>query len=175
MPCDVDPPHLTFWHWSGVTPYTSSCEFAGSCVFGKQSPGNLSLRPLYPKTKRQALFRRYGRYFAEFLEDLSLVRLGLLDLTTCVGLRYGFTHTNLRGFSWKHALSPSRCPEALVRFTTRNDVARIYLKRLPHSTDTNPIMCVIYNAPSPHRICMKLRNINRMSIGSSFRHSLRPD
>ena len=38
----------------------------------------------------QALYRRYGRFFAEFLGDLSLVRLGLLDLTTCVGLRYGF-------------------------------------------------------------------------------------
>ena len=38
---------------------------------------------------RQALSRSYGRLFAEFLEDLSLVRLGLLDLTTCVGLRYG--------------------------------------------------------------------------------------
>ena len=32
---------LTFWHWSSVTPYTSSCEFAGSCVFDKQSPGIL--------------------------------------------------------------------------------------------------------------------------------------
>jgi len=32
------PPGLTFQHWSEVTPYTSSCELAGSCVFGKQSP-----------------------------------------------------------------------------------------------------------------------------------------
>ena len=39
------PPHLTFRHWSGITPYTSSYEFAGSCVFGKQSPGNNYLRP----------------------------------------------------------------------------------------------------------------------------------
>ena len=38
------PPWLTFRHWSGVTPYTSSYEFAGSCVFGKQLPGKLSLR-----------------------------------------------------------------------------------------------------------------------------------
>ena len=38
----------------------------------------------------QALFRGYGRFFAEFLEDILLVRLGLLDLITCVGLRYGF-------------------------------------------------------------------------------------
>lgn len=37
----------------------------------------------------QALSRSYGRFFAEFLKDPSLVRLGLLDPTTCVGLRYG--------------------------------------------------------------------------------------
>jgi hypothetical protein len=42
-----NPPYLTFQHRSGVTPYTSSCEFAGSCVFDKQSAGNLSLRPRY--------------------------------------------------------------------------------------------------------------------------------
>jgi len=36
---------LTFWHWSGITPYTSSYEFAGSCVFDKQLPEILSLRP----------------------------------------------------------------------------------------------------------------------------------
>ena len=61
--------------------------FAESCVFVKQSPGNLSLRPLI--AQGQALSLSYGRFFAEFLEDLSLVRLSLLDSTTCVGLRYG--------------------------------------------------------------------------------------
>jgi len=49
----------------------------------------------------QALYRRYGRCFAEFLGDPSLVRLGLLDLTTCVGLRYGLITFILRSFSWK--------------------------------------------------------------------------
>lgn len=44
--------------------------------------------------QRQALSRSYGRFFAEFLEDISLVRLGLLDPTTCVGLRYGTTMLN---------------------------------------------------------------------------------
>ena len=33
----------------------------------------------------QALSLSYGRFFAEFLEDLSLVRLALLELITCVG------------------------------------------------------------------------------------------
>ena len=28
---------LTFQHWAGVRPYTSSIEFAESCVFDKQS------------------------------------------------------------------------------------------------------------------------------------------
>jgi len=35
--------------------------------------------------RRQALSRSYGRFIAEFLEEQSPVRLGLLDLTTCVG------------------------------------------------------------------------------------------
>jgi hypothetical protein len=39
------PPYLTFRHWSGVTLYTLTYVFAESCVFVKQSPGNLSLRP----------------------------------------------------------------------------------------------------------------------------------
>jgi hypothetical protein len=45
----------------------------------------------------------YGRFFAEFLEDLSLVRLGLLALNTCVGLRYGLHIDERRSFSWKRA------------------------------------------------------------------------
>ena len=40
-----DPPYLTFRHWSGITLYTLTYVFAESCVFVKQSPGNLSLRP----------------------------------------------------------------------------------------------------------------------------------
>jgi hypothetical protein len=38
---------------------------------------------------RQTLSLSYGRCIAEFLDEESLVRLGLLDLSTCVGLRYG--------------------------------------------------------------------------------------
>ena len=122
---------MTFWHWSSVTPYTSSYEFAGSCVFDKQSPGRLLLQPptfespthsynsnydeqhngiCSPficsrfKSGGQALSRSYGRFFAEFLGDLSFVRLALLELTTCVGLRYGQVASNLRSFSRKSDL-----------------------------------------------------------------------
>ena len=51
---------------------------------------DLQLLPtLFNRVRGQALFRSYGRLFAEFLNEESLVRLGLLDLSTCVGLRYG--------------------------------------------------------------------------------------
>ena len=54
------PQPLTFWHWSGVSPYTSSCELAGTCVFGKQSPGifNCALICI-----RESLLRTYGQLF----------------------------------------------------------------------------------------------------------------
>ncbi len=52
---------------------------------------------------RQILSLTYDRFFAEFLNEKSLVPLGLLALSTCVGLRYEFNISNLRGISWKLA------------------------------------------------------------------------
>ncbi len=110
-----EPLTLTFRHRAGVSPYTSTFVLAETCVFGKQLHGFLSCSPitlptrgrneasflgwLHPRNLAttavldrvmgQALFRSYGRLFAEFLDEESLVHLGLLDLSTCVGLRYG--------------------------------------------------------------------------------------
>ena len=39
---ELAPQGFTFPHWSQVTPYTSTCVFAESCVFAKQS-----VAPLY--------------------------------------------------------------------------------------------------------------------------------
>ncbi len=64
----LDPPYLTFQHRSGVTPYTSSCEFAGSCVFVKQSAGNLSLRPSPRFGAQSKLFRSRNRSFCFALQ-----------------------------------------------------------------------------------------------------------
>ena len=57
--CDLPPPNLTFQHWSGLTPYTSSYELAESCVFDKQSVGVRLLRPLHLRAG-QAILRTYG-------------------------------------------------------------------------------------------------------------------
>lgn len=71
--------------------------------------GSFAAAHLYDE---QALSLTYGRCFAEFLEDRSLVRLSLLDSTTCVGLRYGFDTPNLRSFSWKALHENLLCPKA---------------------------------------------------------------
>ena len=89
-----EPLRLTFRHWSRVTPYTSSCEFAESCVFGKQSPGPgrcgpPELREQVPSPRRAPLLPKLRGQFAEFLNVVSPAHLGLLDPPTCVGLRYG--------------------------------------------------------------------------------------
>ena len=79
---------LTSWHWAGVSPYTSSYDFAEACVFGKQLLGRFCCGLALERTS-QALSRSYGCCFAEFLREDSLDHLGLLDPATCVGLRYG--------------------------------------------------------------------------------------
>ena len=48
---ELAPHHLTFRHRAGVTPYTSSCDFAQCCVFNKQSqpPILCGPRQLHPQ------------------------------------------------------------------------------------------------------------------------------
>ena len=88
---ELAPLTLTFRHWSRVTLYTSSCEFAECCVFVKQSHGpvhcaSLLLRPLARESqKRGPLLPKLRGYIAEFLNEVALARLGIFYLPTCVG------------------------------------------------------------------------------------------
>ena len=86
---ELSPLLLTFRHRAGVRPYTSSCDFAEPCVFSKQSPPpGLCPRPILAY-RTGLLLANLRRYFAEFLQHRSLKRLGILYLSTCVGLGYG--------------------------------------------------------------------------------------
>ena len=83
---------LTFRHWAGVSPHTSSCDLAETCVFGKQSPGplhcdHLAVAPLIPKLRG---------HFAEFLRESYLAPLGILYHPTCVG--FGYRPSCLNGY-----------------------------------------------------------------------------
>ena len=80
---------LTFRHRAGVRPYTSSCDFAEPCVFSKQSPPPLLCHLCLVAQTQVTLIPKLRVHFAEFLQHRSLKRLGILYLSTCVGLGYG--------------------------------------------------------------------------------------
>jgi len=80
--------------------YISFRFLAGTCVFVKQSPGKLSLRPV-PYGTGNPSPEVTGSFFAEFLPQLSPVGLGILYQPTCVGLRYGYLGVIPTGFSRK--------------------------------------------------------------------------
>ena len=113
---------------------------------------------------RQTLLRTYGRCFAEFLEENSLVPLGLLALSTSVGLRYGFRSFALPSFSRK-AL-PSCSPG-------KNQTFRRRVLELS-ANDAKPIRHKKLFPSSLRYERRKGRNINRLSISCGFRHRLRP-
>ena len=80
---------LTFRHWAGVRPYTSSCDFAEPYVFNKQSPPPSLCHPNLVAQRGVSLLANLREHFAEFLQRSSLKRLGILYLSTCVGFGYG--------------------------------------------------------------------------------------
>ena len=58
--CLREPTSLTFRHWAGVSPHTSSYDLAETCVFGKQSlgPGYCNLFQGTPSPEVTGLFCR---------------------------------------------------------------------------------------------------------------------
>ena len=62
----------------------------------------------------QTLFRSYGRCIAEFLKKGSLVHLGLLDLSTCVGLRYGRLYLYVSKLFWSAWVTRVTNPEGFA-------------------------------------------------------------
>jgi len=74
----------------------SSCEFAETCVFAKQSLEPLHCDPATlqgqaPSPSRTPLVPKLRGQFAEFLNEGSIERLRIFSSSTCVGLRYGHT------------------------------------------------------------------------------------
>ena len=104
---------LTFRHWAGVSPYTSSFEFAETCVFVKQSAGPFHCGPrwLHVYTfhlQGRSLSRSYGSILPSSLTrvlPIALVFSTRLPVSVCG------TDTKismLRGFSRQHGLNHFR-------------------------------------------------------------------
>ena len=65
----------------------------------------LSASEVNPYTHQVPLIPKLRGYFAEFLHHDSLDRLGILYLSTCVGLGYGRLTTRSRSFSRQHRIT----------------------------------------------------------------------
>src|SRR5260370_4277551 len=133
---------LTFRHRAGVSPYTSPYGFAETCVFSKQSVGPLNcnpqrLRRLTPTPSKAPLLPKLRGYFAEFLRQISLDRLGILFPSTSVGLRYGHLHSSSSIFSVvgisHYASTAASSPSALsISVPTDLPIRTPYYLGLPH-------------------------------------------
>ena len=95
----LSPPSLTYQHWAGVSLYTSAFALAQTCVFGKQSLepvlcGRQRFSRLTRIHHRHPLSRSYGVNLPSSLTMVFSNALGLLPLSTSVGLRYGRHNTS---------------------------------------------------------------------------------
>ena len=165
---------LTFQHWAGISPYTSPSGFAGTYGSGNQSHGpthcgSLTLPPYRCTRQGAPLLPKVRGQFAEFLDQGSLVRFGLLDLPTCVGIRYG------QYGSPQHAFRARSGPRNLPHHL--RGAARTRFSAFPPTSLNGPRLA----APDPARdrvassIVYWCRNLNLLSIAYAFRPRLRPD
>ena len=162
---------MTFWHRSSVTPYTSRCRFAGSCVFGKQSPGILSLRPilrwagLIPKVR--PLFCRVP------WSTLTRSPWSTRPAHLCRFAVRSYAHLSLEVFLGSLvAVVPVGCPTSTPLLCER--LADLPARqRYSHGRQSNKAPLLVCSVPPSH--ARRCRNINLLSIACDFRHRLRPD
>ena len=180
--------HLTFRHWAGLSPYTSTLRvFAGTGVFGKQSPGPALCDPLalhaYPGCPVQRFTlpgcpfsRSYG---ANLPSSLAWVLPSTLVCSTSPPVSVcGTVATSLaRGFSWQSRINPFGFGQnLLLPLTSRSTTPRICLWRLPTGLEGGRNHPRTYLSASPHRSNgpSRDRNLNLLSIGCGSRLRLRP-
>jgi hypothetical protein len=147
---------VTFRHRAGVSPYTSSFDFAETCVFGKQSLGPFHCGPLgldgvNPRHPTGAsLLPKLRDHFAEFLNEGSSDRLGILYLPTCVGFGTGTSHLPRR-FSRRHGFRNFALFRA--RRPVSGSMAGGFAYRPPYTlTPGQPSPGLDYLPASPHRL-----------------------
>jgi hypothetical protein len=113
--------------------------------------------------------------FAEFLNQSSLKRLGILSLPTCVGLRYGRSIDSLRGFSWQHGINhfmgikPSSSPLGVIG---EADLPTSPAYRLEPGRPT-PGWPTLLRPPFTQTSIKRYRNINLFPIAYASRPRLR--
>ena len=170
---------MTFRHRAGVSPYTSSCDLAETCVFGKQSLGPFHCGPLGLETVKvshptgASLLPKLRDHFAEFLNEGSSDRLGILYLPTCVGFGTGTRHLPRR-FSRRHGFRD------FLHFWSGPPVSGLlgdgFSYRPPYAVtpeSNNRVSLAYLVPPSVITVGTWYRNINLFAIAYAFRPRLR--
>ena len=169
---------LTFRHWAGVSPYTSPCGLAETCVFVKQSPEpfHCDLPTLHMFTlhvSRHPLSLSYGAKLPSSLTRVlpfALVYCTRLPVSVC---GTGTLKSSLRGFSRQPGLTTSAKK-------ARN---RASAQSVDLPADLNAYTLTPAQPIAGWSTCLRpliahsrwFRNINRMSITYACRPQLRPD
>ena len=170
---------MTFQHRAGVSPYTSSYDFAETCVFGKQSLGPFHCGPLELDSAKEChstgapLLPKLRGHFAEFLNEGSSDRLGILYLPTCVGFGTG-TRNLPRRFSRRHGFKNFglTASASRLRLCGRRIFLSPALRGYPRTTIAwDPLAYPV--PPSVVTVATWYRNINLLSIAYAFRPRLR--
>ncbi len=122
--------------------------------------------PLLPKLRGE---------FAEFLSERSLTRLGILSLSTCVGLRYGQIKVSLEVFLGSVESMSNLPPKLPAWLPSALMTSRIYLRSPPKSPPRIPIPStpILLRHPIVQTSFTWCRNINLLSIAYAFRPRLR--
>jgi hypothetical protein len=142
---------VTFRHRAGVSPYTSSFDFAETCVFGKQSLGSIHCGPLeLPAAKAMTLpGRPFSRSYGTILpSSLTRVLSIALVFSTCppVSVLVRVRATSLEAFLGGMASgSPPYGSTSRLRVNAR----RISLPGLLHAcpSSTNGWVPLAYPVP----------------------------
>ena len=124
---------------------------------------------------RAHLLPKLRCYFAEFLNQSSLKRLGILFLPTCVGLRYGHSINSLRGFSWQHGINHFMSIRSRHHASSLNEDPD-----LPRSSDytlkpghPTPGWSTLLRPPFTQTLIQRYRNINLFPIDYASQPRLR--
>jgi hypothetical protein len=177
---ELAPLLLTFRHWAGVSPYTSSYEFAETCGFGKQSAGPFLCGP---GQLHKFIFHRPGRSFSRSYGSIlpsSLTRVLPIALVFSTRLPVSVcgTGTNvstLRGFSRQYGLNHFR-PYGSAYNHSDSSRGFSYEDHRPTGSapgHPSPGWSTLLRPPIAPR--WWYRNINLLSIAYASRPRLRPD
>jgi hypothetical protein len=169
------PVPLTFQHRAGVSPYTSACAFAETCVFGKQSLGLFRCGPLGLVTLPGPPFSRsYGGILPSSLARVLPRALRFsrrLPVSVC-GTGGGRL---ARGFSWQCRIghfgtelpSPSPLRTRPGGFASRDPLGGL------DGHDQRPAAPTSLRPPVARDGDLRYRNLHRLSIAYALRPRLR--